>query len=77
MLLINGNLTNLPSSLQMGDVDEFRLTLRMPPDIYQFLFDCVSPLISKQHTNYRQCISAEERLSLTMRYLALGKYAYI
>lgn len=61
----------------MGDVDEFRATLRMPPDIYEELLEAVRPQITYQHTNYRPAISAEERLSLTMRYLALGRYISI
>lgn len=62
---------------QLGDVDEFRATLRMPPDIYKELLERVRPLITYQNTNYRQAISAEVRLSLTLRYLALGKYICI
>lgn len=48
--------------LQMGDVDELRATLRMPPDVYEELLEAVRPLITYQHTNYRRAISAEERL---------------
>lgn len=64
----------LPPPWQLGDVDEFRMTLRMPPDVYENLLETVRPYITKEHTNYRPCISAEERLSLTMRYLAQGRY---
>ena len=47
------------------------MTLRMPPDIYQMLLEKVRPLITKMTTNFRKPISAEERLTLTLRYLAL------
>ena len=39
------------------------------------LLDKVSPIISKQNTHLRESISAAERLSLTLRHLATGKYA--
>lgn len=58
----------------MGDVDEFRATLRMPPDVYEELLELVRPMITYKNTNYRLAISAEERLSITIRYLALGVY---
>ena len=32
----------------------------------------VEPLISKQHTKLREPVSAEERLMITLRYLATG-----
>jgi hypothetical protein len=59
--------------LQLGSHDEFRATLRMPPEIYHELLKMVSPLIRRHNTNYRMSISVEERLSMTIRYLALGK----
>lgn len=62
-----------PSFSQLGDVDEFRLILRMPPDVYQWLLDEIRPDITPKKTNYRKFVSAEERLALTMRHLALGK----
>ena len=45
----------------------------MPPDVYEYLLESVRPFITKTDTNYRKAISAEERLSMTMRYLALGE----
>ena len=44
----------------------------MPSNIYKELLDSVRPLISYQDTNYRRCVSPEERLSMTMRYLTRG-----
>ena len=58
--------------LRMGNVEEFQVTLRMPPDLYAELVNLVRPLIQRRDTNYRSCITVEERVSLTMRYLALG-----
>jgi hypothetical protein len=61
---------------QLGSHDEFRATLRMPPDVYEELLNMVSPVIRRQNTNFRMSISPEERLSMTMRYLALGMFEY-
>ena len=49
----------------------------MPPDVFNLLLEIVRPYITKKHTNMRSPISAEERLSITLRYLALGKILYI
>ena len=58
--------------MQDGDIQELRATLRMDPDVYQDLLDEVRPGITKQHTNFRRPISAERRLAITLRFLALG-----
>lgn len=59
--------------MQLGDVDEFCMTMRMPPHIYGDLLEQLTPKISKEYTNFRPPISADVRLSITLRYLALGK----
>lgn len=59
--------------MQLGDVDEFRLMLRMPPDVYEYLLERIRPAITPKKINYRKVVSAEERLALTIRHLALGK----
>ena len=41
----------------------------MSPGRFDSLFPLVGPLIVKQKTNLREPISAEERLSVTLRYL--------
>lgn len=46
--------------------------MRMSPESFDFLLSKVGPLINKQTTRLRQPISAAERLSLTIRYLASG-----
>ena len=59
--------------MQYDDIEEFQATLRMPPDVFNQLLEIVRPYITKKHTNMRSPISAEERLTITLRYLALGK----
>lgn len=58
---------------QLGDVDEFCMTMRMPPHVYAELLEGLTPRIFKKHTNFRPPILPDVRLSLTLRYLALGK----
>ena len=45
----------------------------MSPDRFDHLLGLVEPLITKQTTNFHQPISAGERLSLTLRFLATGE----
>ena len=44
----------------------------MSPDTFEHLLSLVGPLITKKPTNMRARISAEERLTLTLHYLAYG-----
>jgi len=46
--------------------------LRMDAESFTILLHEVSPLICRQNTRMRECISAAERLSITLRYLATG-----
>lgn len=46
--------------------------MRMSPDTFDHLLRLVGPKISKQNTQMREAISADERLSLTLHYLAEG-----
>ena len=47
--------------------------LRMSPERFDALLGLVEPLISKQQTNFREPISAAERLSVTLRFLSTGE----
>jgi hypothetical protein len=46
--------------------------LRMDNDTYRSILELVRNKISKQTTNARNSVSAEERLTATLRYLATG-----
>ena len=46
--------------------------IRMTPERFEHLLSLVGPLITKVNTKMRQAISAAERLTLTLRYLASG-----
>ena len=45
----------------------------MSPNRFDHLCQLVQPFITKQDTNFRKSISAAERLSLTLRFLATGE----
>jgi hypothetical protein len=47
--------------------------LRMPEDNVMSLLEKVRPLIEKEHTVLRIAITAEERLAITIRFLATGR----
>lgn len=59
--------------IQMEDEQFYRNIIRMTPNQFQILLEKVSPLIEKKVTNFRVPISAAERLSVTLRYLATGR----
>ncbi|KAK4320926.1 hypothetical protein Pmani_008243 [Petrolisthes manimaculis] len=63
MVLLNKNISQ-PRGLS---IDPFE------GDQYQDLLRRVTPLIQKQDTNMRESVSAGERLTLTLRYLATGE----
>lgn len=52
--------------------DRFKDFVRMDPDDFDFLLERVRPFIEKQDTRFRKSISAAERLTVTLRYLATG-----
>ncbi|KAJ8971539.1 hypothetical protein NQ317_014971 [Molorchus minor] len=63
---------NLLEELRL-EPDDWRNYLRMDEDSYTTLLTLVTPLIEKQDTIMRPAISAHERLSATLRYLATGR----
>ena len=53
------------------NVMQFRY-IRMTPERFEHLLSLVGPLVTKTNTRMREAISAAERLTLTLRYLASG-----
>ena len=53
--------------------EDFQNFLRMDEETYFHLLSLVTPLISKKSTVMRPAISAHERLTVTLRYLATGR----
>ncbi|CAN8031991.1 unnamed protein product [Ixodes persulcatus] len=56
----------------LKDPNEFRRYLRMTPEVFQRLADGIRADVQKQDTVMRTAISAEERLEMTLRFLASG-----
>ena len=55
------------------DPDDWRNYLRMDENAYNELLRLVTPIIQRQNTVMRECISPHERLSCTLRFLATGR----
>lgn len=58
--------------LRVHEPADFRNYLRMDDNTFKLLVELVRPKISKQTTIMRDPVSVEERLSVTLRYLATG-----
>lgn len=61
---------NVIKEVQLSDPKDFINYFRMDIDNYNKLLSMVAPLITKMNTNMRESISANERLAVTLRYLA-------
>ncbi|XP_022177570.1 uncharacterized protein LOC111038674 [Myzus persicae] len=51
---------------------QYKIFTRMSPTDFENLLQKIGPRISKQDTYFRSPISAQDRLSVTLRYLATG-----
>lgn len=67
----------LIQELKSIDTSSYRNFLRMDVSTFEELFTKVAPLIARQDTRMREAISAGERLAVTLRFLATGKYVHI
>jgi hypothetical protein len=68
-----GVYTQLISELQLEDAQQFRNFTRMSAMEFQSLVNVLGPVIGKQDTAMRNAISVEERVIVTLRFLATGK----
>ena len=57
----------------IDDTDSFYGFLRMPPDIFHELLRLITPAIQKCDTVMRDCITPQDMLTVTLRYLASGR----
>lgn len=62
----------LRNELSIEDPESFKNYLRMDDVIFKELLSSIEDTIKKQNTQFRQSISAEKRLAITLRYLASG-----
>jgi len=63
---------NLLKELQLSSPSDYKNYLRMDHVTFSKLLELVTPYIQKQYTNMREPISPAQRLSCTLRYLAIG-----
>ncbi|KAK5639766.1 hypothetical protein RI129_010577 [Pyrocoelia pectoralis] len=68
-----GNLVLVHDELANEDPKHFRNFLRMDKDTFEYLLKLIQPAIEKENTIMRECISARDRLTVTLRYLATGE----
>lgn len=64
---------NLLKELQYEDLECYKNYLRMDEATFKFVVSKVSGFITKQTTHLRNPISAEDRLMVTLRFLATGE----
>ena len=62
--------------LKDTDREWFFKYIRMSPERFSHLLSLVRDKISKKDTKLRECISAEERLVITLRYLSQGMFQF-
>ena len=63
---------NLLQEIRTSEPNDFRNYLRMDETLFKRLLGIVTPRIERQNTVMRESVSAEERLIVTLRYLATG-----
>ncbi|KAG1657412.1 Protein ALP1-like [Nymphon striatum] len=63
---------NLVREMRLNDNEYYFKFHRMSPTQFDEILSLVGPIIQKQDTHFRSSISAGERLSMTLRYLASG-----
>lgn len=59
--------------LSVLDDDDFKNYLRMDNSTFMLLLEKVGPYICKEDTVMRDCVTAEQRLVATLRFLATGR----
>ncbi|CAK1593490.1 unnamed protein product [Parnassius mnemosyne] len=64
---------NLMAELALQEPNDFRNYLRLDSCTYQQLLSLLEPMLTKQDTCMRKAITAHERLSATLRFLATGR----
>ena len=63
--------------LKNYDPSGFQNYVRMSIDSFYHLLELVRPMIEKKVTNWRRPIPAEERLAITLRFLATGELSLV
>ena len=69
-----GACSTLLQELRVEDPQQFRIFLRMSAHDIEKILNLVGPIITKENTNLRDAISANDRLAVTFRFLATGMF---
>ena len=69
-----GAYASLLNELAVEDPGQYKNFLRMVPEDLEDLPAKIGPVISRQETRMRQPIPAKDKLALTLRFLASGKF---
>lgn len=64
---------NICPKLEVNRASDLRNFAQLFPDQFAKLEQLVTPIIRRQNTNYRDCISVGERLMVTLHFLATGE----
>ena len=72
-----GAFQNLVKELRENDKKMYKRYFRMNEETFQLLLGKIKALISKEDTKMRKSIPPEERLRITLRFLATGKVPVI
>ena len=70
----NGVYHQLLKELENEDQKSLKNFLRMDKQAFLDIVKRIRPFVQKQNTWWRPAISVEERLALTLRFLATGKF---
>ena len=73
----SGAFNGLIGELEISDIAGYKNFLRMDAMTFEKLTTMLAPLIQRRDTRLRQAIPVEERLAVTLRYLATGRLSYI
>ena len=58
------------------DIDAFKDWVRLTPELFDRVLELITPLIEKEDTHLRKAVPPDERLAVTLRFLATGEYTY-
>ncbi|CAD0203434.1 unnamed protein product [Chrysodeixis includens] len=64
---------NLINELRVTEENDFKNYMRMRDSSFQKLLSLVSPYLKKQDTHMRKSLTPEEKLAVTLRFLATGR----
>ncbi|KAF0294198.1 Protein ALP1-like [Amphibalanus amphitrite] len=67
-----GEFYHLVQELRLLDPDRHQTYFRMSRDSFDLILSKIGPMITRQHTNFREPIEPAQRLAITLRYLASG-----